>query len=105
MSEAQVDPQAELGVVGQPAATHVHRPSDGTATDAGLADIGPGEGVLMEVGADPDHQVLAQDATAHVPGHHEGEPAEHLALGDTLDAGQLVPYPCRQFLAVAHVAH
>ena len=105
MGEAQVDPKAELGVVGHSGATHIHRPSHGPAGDAGLADMGPGEGILMQIGADPDHQVVAQDAASHVPGRHEDEPAEHLALGNALDARQLVPYPRRQFLAVAHVVH
>jgi hypothetical protein len=38
--------------------------------------------------ADPNHQLVSGDATAHVSAHEEGEPPEHAILAESLSLAE-----------------
>ena len=54
------------------------------------------------VGPDAKHQVISDDATAHVPANHEREASEHLPFRERTVLGHDLRDPFCQFLVVCH---
>ena len=64
--------------------------------------VWPLERTLREIGSKPEHELVGDDATAHVPIEHEREAAEHLALAQRGLGGEELAHAFRQLLVVGH---
>jgi hypothetical protein len=61
-----------------------------------------GQGLVVPLGADAHEELVAQDPAEHLAFQEEGEPAEHLLLGDSLPASRGEADACREPVIVGH---
>jgi hypothetical protein len=58
------------------------------------------DGLGVRLRTDSNHELVSDDATAHVPAHHEGEPAEHPLLHYIALTAQGLTEPISKLLIV-----
>jgi hypothetical protein len=74
------DPVVELGVVGEPGAGDIDKPCQRPAGEVHRSGVR----ALQGLGADTDHELVADDTAGHAAVEQQREPAEHPSFIDRL---------------------
>jgi hypothetical protein len=102
MAQAVAHPALEIGVplqaLDRDEQEALHRP----AREVHPAGVLLSHEVFVRLRPHADHQLVLDDADAHVTADHEGDAAEHLLLGDVVTLLEHAANPLRQPLVVGH---
>lgn len=81
---------------------YVDHPFRRAAGEVHRADELPGQRLFVLFGSDADHEIAADDATAHVTRGEKRESAEHLLFGNVRAVGQECADPFGERFVVSH---
>lgn len=100
--EAQSDPVVQGAFGPDGVCAHENETAVRSPLHPYCSDAFPLDGRIVPIRIDPAHQATVANGDAHLPAHHEADPAEHFPLGHTRVTPQDLSHPLSQDLVAGH---